>query len=241
MKMAKVPLRRFTPQGIEVVAQLLDMIKAGYPVDLAELIESSEFTEKVSLNNAVEVRNFSNRMDCARYLYELLEEHSSQIPYPETDKGLWTWLAVLFREQLWKSGSDKVGAIERWIPSSHYLRYYRHLLAGPYFIYKTHEDNPNRALIALYTKVSAPGEIVESLQSRKDVVRFPSVMEAVTKLYYDPVTGTNKRGAASKINGACRRFIAIKDQFDLTYDFYGMTSEQILELLPAEFDRFRKS
>ena len=239
--MAKIPLRRFNPQGIEVVVQLLDMIKAGHSVDLEELIESPQFTEQISFNNAVEVRNFSNRMDCAKYMYELLEEHSSRIPYPETDGGLWTWLAVLFREQLWKSGKDKVGAIERWIPSSHFQRYYRHLLAGPYFIYKTHEDDPSRALIALYTKVSAPGDIVESLQSRKDVVRFPSVMEAVTKLYYDPVTKLNKKGAASKTKGACRRFIEVKDQFDLTFDFYGMTSDQILGLLPAEFDRFRNS
>lgn len=239
--MSKIPLRRFTPQGIEVVAHLLDMIKAGKSVDLEELIESPQFTEQISLNKAVEMKTFSNRMECARYMYELIEGHSSQIPYPETDRGLWTWLAVLFREQLWKSGTDKIGAIERWIPNNHYLKYYRHLLAGPYFIYKTHEDNPDRALIALYTKVSAPGDIVESLQSRKDVVRFPSVMEAVTKLYYDPITRSNKRGSASKTNGACRRFIAIKEQFDLTFDFYGMTSDQILELLPAEFDRFRNS
>lgn len=239
--MVKIPLRRFTPQGIEVVAELLDRVKVGQLVDLNEIIDSPQLTEQISPNNFVEVKNFSTRMDCARYMYELLEAHSEQIPYPETDKGLWTWLAVLFREQLWKSGADKVGAIDRWIPNSHGLRYYRHLLAGPYFVYKTHEDNPNRALIALYTKVSAPGDIVESLQSRKDIVRFPSIMEALTKLYLDPVTGMAKRGAASKTNGAIRRFVDVKNQFDLTFDFYGMTPDQILELLPKEFDRFRKN
>ena len=239
--MAKVPLRRFTPQGIEVVAELLDRLKAGHSVDLDGLIDSPQLTEQISPDDSVELKFFVNRMDCARYMYELLEAHSEQIPYPEKDKGLWTWLAILFREQLWKSGADKVGAIDRWILNSHFQKYYRHLLAGPYFIYKTHEDNPNRALIALYTKVSAPGEIVESLQSRKDVVRFPSIMEALTKLYYDPVTGINKKGAASKTKGGSRRFIDVKNQFDLTFDFYGMTPDQILELLPKEFDRFRKN
>jgi hypothetical protein len=66
-------------------------------------------------------------------------------------------------------------------------------------------------------------------------------MEAVTKLYYDPIAGGHKRGASSKKNGGARRFTAVLGQFDLTFDFYGMTSDQILELLPNEFGRFRSS
>jgi len=239
--MAKIPLRRFNSAGIEVAGQQLDLIKAGHSVDLEDLIVSHQFTEKIGSNNSVEVKKFANRMECARYFNELIDAHSSQIPNPESDKGLWTWLAIVFRDQLYKSGRNKIGAIERWIPSTDYKRYYRHLLAGPYFIYKTHEDDPDRALSILCSPVSTPGELVEHIQSTKDIVKFPSIMEAVTKLYYDPNTGSLKRGAGSKNKGGARRFPSVLAQFDLTFDFYGMTPEQILALLPAEFDRFRNS
>ena len=237
----KLPLRRFTPQGIEVVGQQLDMIRAGYSVNLEDLLENNDLTEKITSHSVIERKQFANRMECGRYIYELLEAHSAQLPEPESDKGLWTWLAILFHLQLFKSGRDKVGQIDRWIPSTDFRRYYRHLLAGPYFVYKAHEDNPDRAFAVLCTAVSAPGEIVESIVSSKDLIRFPSIMEAVTKLYYDPITGGHKRGASSKKNGGARRFTAVLGQFDLTFDFYGMTSDQILELLPSEFGRFRSS
>jgi len=239
--MAKIPLRRFNSAGVEVAGQLLDLMKAGHSVDLEVLIDSHQLTEMISSNNSVEAKKFANRMECARYFNELIDAHSSQISNPESDKGLWTWLAIVFRDQLYKSGKNKIGAIERWIPSTDYRRYYRHLLAGPYFIFKTHEDDPSRALAVLCSPVSTPGELVENIQARQDIVRFPSIIEAVTKLYYDPNTGALKRGAGSKNNGGARRFTSVLAQFDLTFDFYGMTSEQILELLPTEFDRFRNS
>jgi hypothetical protein len=37
-----------------------------------------------------------------------------------------------------------------------------------------------------------------------------------------------------------RRLVAVIQQFDLTYDLYAMTADQILTLLPPEFDRWRR-
>ncbi|MFO7599969.1 MAG: hypothetical protein R6X27_09205 [Candidatus Desulfacyla sp.] len=39
--------------------------------------------------------------------------------------------------------------------------------------------------------------------------------------------------------GTLYRFIDVVQQLDLTYDLYSMTGEQILQLLPNEFDRWR--
>ena len=239
--MTNIPLRRFNSVGIEAVGHSLDLIKAGHSVDLEGLIDSHQFTEKIESDRSVEPKKFANRMECAKYFNELIDANSSHIPNPESDIGLWSWLAIVFRDQLFKPGKNKIGALERWIPSTDYRRYYRHLLAGPYFIYKTHEDNPDRALAILCSQVSSPGELVENIQARQDIVRFPSIMEAVTMLYFDQNTGALKRGAGSKSNGGARRFTSVLGQFDLTFDFYGMAPEQILELLPAEFNRFRTS
>jgi hypothetical protein len=60
-----------------------------------------------------------------------------------------------------------------------------------------------------------------------------------SKLYYDPDKKSFKLGAGSKIKGGPRRLASILNQLDMTYYLYGMTSDEIIALLPKEFDRFR--
>ncbi len=238
--MIKVPLRRFTAEGMMVVGQQLDMMRAGHSVDLGELIENRSLTVNITSYGVIEDRIFANRFECAEYLHELLDAHASEIPDPAQDAGLWTWLAVFFREQLFARGKNELGKNYRWVSGTEWNLFYRHLLAGPYYIYNAHKDNPNRALVVLCTPLSAPGDIVEQIASRQDIVRFPSLMEVATILYFDRSTNRPKRGAASKgTGGTARRFVDVLKQFDLTFDFYGMSSDQILDLLPAEFNRFR--
>jgi autotransporter-associated beta strand protein len=57
--------------------------------------------------------------------------------------------------------------------------------------------------------------------------------------YYNPATGSFKRGAGSSVKGAPRRLAALFNQLDLTWYLYGMSADEVLNLLPKEFDRFR--
>ena len=84
-----------------------------------------------------------------------------------------------------------------------------------------------------------PGEIAEQLASRKELVTNRGVVEAATRLYYDSTTRTFKRGAGTKTRGAPRRLADLLNQLDLTYYLYGMAADELLALLPKEFDRFR--
>ena len=93
----------------------------------------------------------------------------------------------------------------------------------------------------LSNPVCKPGEIAEQLASRKELVTNAAVVEVATRLYYDPATGSFKRGAGTKTKGAPRRLADLLNQLDLTYYLYGMTVDELLGLLPKEFDRFRKA
>jgi hypothetical protein len=87
------------------------------------------------------------------------------------------------------------------------------------------------------------GDFSEQLASRIQFISNPSLIEAVDRLYYDTSSngeGRPKRGALTRTRaGNVRRFVTIMQQFDLTYDMYAMTADQILELLPTEFTKWR--
>ena len=67
------------------------------------------------------------------------------------------------------------------------------------------------------------------------------VVGAITDLYLDRPTMSLKRGHAggNTSPGSARRFAMLLQQLDLTYDILEMSSDAIIGLLPAEFDKFR--
>lgn len=114
------------------------------------------------------------------------------------------------------------------------------MLAGPYYIHRAHKEEPDRALAVLCGDVGKMGDIVEQLASRQEMVTNPGVMRAATTLYVDEDTRTQKRGAGGKGAGSPRRLASVLKQFDLTWDLFTMTGDEIVAMLPGEFARFRK-
>ena len=119
-----------------------------------------------------------------------------------------------------------------------YRKYYRHLVAGPYLIYRAHRDNPSRVLAVLAGPVNQPGDIAEQLASRQEIVTNKAAMALATTLYISPSTQRPKKGAAGRGPGSARRFADILNQFDLTWDLYAMQVEAMLKMMPPEFKRF---
>ena len=238
-----IQLRKFNQAGIDAFENALDRMQIGEDVNVETLITDPAFTEILSAEPVVDIRNFSNRFEAARYFYEILAPFDRPSSDIERDKGLWAWLAAAWIDVLAPkdgSGNRKLRARARWIPGvDDYKTYYRHLLAGPYRIYRAHKDNPARVRAVLASAVQQPGDVVEQLASRQEIITSPSLMEAITALYVLPSTGMLKSGAAGKSNGSARRLVDVIQQFDLTWDVYGMNSDEFLRLLPGEFDKFR--
>jgi hypothetical protein len=159
------------------------------------------------------------------------------------DIGLWSWLTLAHFDSACppiEGNVRKVGAIARYIPEgADHKRYYRHLLLGPYLVFRAHHSQPERALILLCQPLHSPGDIVEQLVSRQELVTNPVIVRVATELYYDPTTGLPKRGAGGKTGGSARRLAEVADQFDVTWDLFAMPWESLLARLPKEFDRFR--
>jgi len=235
-------LRRFNSDGVAAFVAYRNRLanEPRLPPPL-ELLEDPGMAEVIS--GAVEVprRSFRNRLEAGKFLNELLD--ASRIQIPERDRGLWAWLTLYYFDEVCPpdgNGQRNPQDEARLIPIlDNFQRFYRHLLLGPYLIVRAHRDHPERAIAMLSNPLWKPGEIAEQLASRKELVTNRAVVELATRLYYDPKTGSFKRGAGSSVKGAPRRLAALFNQLDLTWYLYGMSANEVLSLLPKEFDRFR--
>lgn len=233
-------LRRFNEAGMRAVSLRLLEIAGGSRTDVEGLLCDDSLTSVVEPGVVLERRSFKNRFAAAEYFAGLFAD----LPRDEVeaDSGLWTWLALLWIDDLApvKKGTRNLGQINRWIlASDDWKRYYRHLFAGPYYLFKAHEDDPRRAMSVLCGSISKPGELVEQVASRFDLVRSPGLMGAVTALYYDPERKEIKSGAGGKNRpGTSRRLGPVLMQLDRTWDIYSLSAREVLELLPSEFEKF---
>ncbi len=233
-------LRRFTAEGVAAFEDALDRLRVGESVELEVLLADERLAPGWS-EIQVEILDFPTRFEAGRYFFELL----AYLPQGDADvlrdRGLWTWLAALYLPSLKDAlgGAHKLGAASRWVLEVESdRRYYRHFLAGPYSIYRAHADDPERARAILATPVERPGDLVEQIASRQDLVRSASIVEVATRLYYDAEAGTLVRGHTKNGNGGVRRLVDVLAQIDLTWDIYGLPPEKIIALLPDEFDHF---
>ncbi len=235
-------IRKFNQKGIEYASDILDNYNNVSQQEIQNILTSTEYTVKVSPSIHIDNIKFETRFDAAQYLHEKLDR--VDIEDIHQDIGLWTWLALFFNESLVKSSptGKTTGAKARWIldPYNH-MRYYRHLLAGPYIIYKAYSNDVDAAMILLFQKVHTPGEIVEQIVSRQELVQNKAFLKTATRLYYDPVKSTLKRGSSSKSGGSPRRLADVFSQFELTRDMFALACQEILTLLPIEFNKFKKT
>ncbi len=235
-------LRKFNQAGVDEFRRHLLLMKdePTTPVP-SHLLDEPRFTEPGPVQALAEPEALTTRMAAAKRIHHILGS-----PPPSgvaADAGLWSWLTLFYFDSVCPQlpgGMRKVGAMARYIPEgADHKRYYRHLLVGPYLVYRAHEDDPERAMILLCQPVSSPGDIVEQLVSRQELVTNPVIVRVATALYFDPVTGLPKRGAGGKTGGSARRLAEVADQFDVTWDLFAMPWRSLLARLPREFSRFR--
>jgi hypothetical protein len=240
-----VPLHALTAAGTGEFSAYLDRLRTNPTEEPpVRLLDDPSTAVRIAGGLVDASRLFASKLDAARYLHEALNGVSRE--QIDTNSGLWNWLALFYLAQLCPAnanGARTPGEHHRYIlPASdapeHFRHYYRHLLAGPYRIYRLHRE---QARLLLHPPVYTHGDFSEQLASRLQLITNSGLIAAADHLYYDVTAAIPKRGATNrKKGGTLRRLVSMADQFDTTYDLYSMTAPQILGLLPPEFDRWRQ-
>jgi hypothetical protein len=101
-------------------------------------------------------------------------------------------------------------------------------------IYDLHHAN---SIILLYNPADETGDFLAQLMGRQEIGTNRAVIEAAKTLYWDDDKKRPKRGSSPQEHkpGTLRRFIDVLQQFDLTYDLYSISGEELIRLLPDEF------
>jgi hypothetical protein len=232
-------LARFNNKGIQEFRNLLEDARRGELVTTPlAMLENAALVEQITDGPEFAAPVCTTRGELATVVDQLLDKVSLEDDM--NDMGLWAWLAAAFLDSLCptdENGKRQPKTDYRYIPSTDYRHFYRHLVRNPVRIRRLFAEIPNAASIILCQHPAIPGEFVEQLSSRQERITNPSIIAAANRLYFDVSTGKPKRGAAPNWRkpGTLRRFFDILDQLDLTYDLYSMSTEDLLALLPGEF------
>lgn len=234
-------LKRFTQEGLEAFNEFLsDLNVNNCATKPADLLSSIEFSVQLPERKEIHPRRFITRYELAEYLVE--EVGIDSIPDLEHDSLLWSWLANLFFDWLCPaspSGERIPRQRARLVYSSEGKFLFRHLVAGPVFVYLAHRDNPSRVIPLLSDPVHQTGKLYIEITDRHNLLRSPGVVEAAGRLYFDSEKQAIRPGVRSKAPGKIIRFATVLFQFDATWDLQSLSSEQVIELLPTEFDQYK--
>ncbi|MCI0361142.1 MAG: hypothetical protein L0211_21895 [Planctomycetaceae bacterium] len=237
-------VRKLTDVGIASFTDYLKRVSEGEALEPpTHLLFDSEASEALLGTAEVEQVVLDTKLMAAKYLQRQL----ASLDRIEVDNsvGLWTWLSLYFFEQLCPAsanGRREPGELVRHVLSPFFKKYYRHLLGGPCRLLQLHGEF---ARVFLYGPLPEHGDFSEQLASRMQIITNRALIEAVDRLYFDAKAeggGRPKRGALTRSRaGNLRRLVAVIQQFDLTYDLYAMSADEIIELLPKEFGRWAAS
>lgn len=232
-----IGLRFFSEEGIDRFRTHIQTVKENPHTPLPDLNNepySHEFQPPMKID---ETKLFTTRIELAKYLKSNFEEAGIGRNIVIGRSDLWSWLAYLWFDQLcpFDVETREVRQTARYICSSDYRTYYRHYIAASYDIYSLYGQQNSR--LFLYNPLYKHNDFIEQFASRQDIISSKNLIEVAHRLYWDLNSNSPKRGAQSKKKkGNHIRLLKVIDQLELTYDIFAMTSDEIINLLPEEFD-----
>lgn len=233
-------IRSLNRLGIDRFRAYLADLRTGaqLPVPL-DLLDDLAFHNELPVEVAIEPQLFVDRFTLGRHLVDRLGDLGAEIT--DRDSGLWAWLSLAFFDLVCPADTDglrRPGRDYRHIPEFGYRHRHRHLLFGAFQTYRRHKV---RSLLLLSGPPDSESGLYHEIASRQDLIANRGVIDAALMLYLDTKRGRPKAGAqgTNRHPGTVRRFVRVLQQLDVTYDIYGLTGRQIIELLPAEFDTWR--
>lgn len=224
-----------TPSDEEPPFHLLSCPDHTVPVEMA-VGDANVETDTVSLT----------RMHLAQRVNALVSSRAELAMICES-KGIGAWLSLaLFNSICAKKddGTWKVGQMKRYIDDGKgdewgFAIHRRNIVCSALAVYHLHGEN---ARLCLHGPAHVVSDYAEVIGAIEDVMLNETMIEVLDRLYWDTATDRPKaglRGQSPYVDGSYRRFVnktyGFYAQHYQTYDFWTMTADEIIALLPEEY------
>ncbi len=163
----------------------------------------------------------------------------AQYEEARSDVGLWSWLAARYFDRITKN-RKKIKEERAYVACLSFQEFYRHLLLGPYYLYYTARDNPDRIKVLLYDEPTTMNEVMVQFGSYQTLMQNRALQEVIQRLYFDPARRRIRVGAGGKGPGSPRRLMDFFRQIELNYDLPSIAADRFWGMLPKEFAHFKQ-
>lgn len=221
------------------------------PVDAApKVLLKDETTTVVDGGYQIDLSKvFSNSYELGEYLANHVFVGPVDRFSLSANHGMWAWISLAFMESLVRKGrgAGKPLAKPHYITQSQRLAY-RLIARTAWDLVSLHGEF---AKVALGSSKSPWGEMAEQMTARQEIYAHRSFWPVANKLYAMS-DGSVKTGATSQRTkkartdpkskaglGCIGRLPTTFKQFERTYNLRHMSSDQIVALLPSEYNKWR--
>lgn len=231
-------IRKLNKSGVREFERFIANLRNGGHQNTPDyLLTDPSTSESLEWDLDLERGSFENRYELGVYLVKELT--SLEVQKLIGDTGFWSALALFWFDQLCPQkadGSRKPSMSYNYILSENFGHRPRHAI---YTTWQLVDLYGSDSYFLLSRELPVRGELIEQLMARQYFLSCTGVMRAASKLYYDPERKTFKKGAAGRSSAGCvYRFVNWLQQLEINYDLFSIDSDDLIELMPKEFERF---
>lgn len=231
-------VRKLTESGLKEFENYIHALQAGSSQNAPlYLLEDASHSEIIDEEIELDQRQFSTRYEMGVYLVGVLQNKNIQPLLG--DVGFWSWFGLYWFDQLCPKaadGSRKPKMAYNYILSRAFNHRPRHAI---FITWQLVDKYAESSKFLLCKEMHIRGELMEQMMARQKYFSSNGVIELASKLYFDVETQEFKKGSASRAGAGCvTRLVSWLQQLELNYDLFSMSNDDLLGLLPAEFDRF---
>ena len=234
------PARRLTPAGIKRAKAHLAGLRADplMPADPPdEILFDARFSSSFDDAPVVEHRPLTTRREAAEYAAALVQDVRGQV---FDDMPFWSWLSLFHladilnvrdrREHISREDETFIVAAQAWAGKRDA---YRNYLWTAWRILDRYDETAAYLLDRDLTEI---GAITRLTTNSLRVFNSVGVVHLILKLY---TRGSSMKRGARDSRGGIVHLLRVMEQLELTHDVYGMSAEALMEILPAEFERWK--
>jgi|TARA_B100001741_G_C16541369_1_gene594489 hypothetical protein len=248
-----IPLPTCNDEAINEFEQWLRRARDGEPLDPPTHLVTEDARGYSSGIELDPNQTFGRRWDVARYFNSIITNVSDWNRFM-SDKNALVACTIIYFDSLCKRDDEGTWRIKmdtksgqgeqfpHYIPVTREERYYRHRVRGPMIV---HNNGGEYSRPLLHGPAHQHGDFMEQVTGRPDQFLNPQIMELTYRLYWDqdrmrPHPGWSST-ARPRPDGVLRRLFG-KESFlethKWTYDYMSMTTDQLVSMLPQEFDEW---